>query len=179
MRPIDFIQANRTFRGGDAMPDVRVHDNGHVLTTCFELNKEDLEIINATGKIWLKVLSRKFAPTEILAASPFQVPRPLHVHENVTNRVAVFFYDGLEVVAVVVRPTEYAFKIVPVGQQWVITLKDTVQGCGRRFASHYAFGEPLTIFGLASEHYGRFDELAAKLKTPPENLLILERVQKT
>lgn len=110
MRPIDFIQANRTFRGGEEMPDVRVHDNGIWLTTCFELNKEDIDLINSTGKIWLRVLSRKFAPVEIVAENPFQVPRPLTVHEKVSNRVVVMFYDGLEIVAVVVHTTEYAFK---------------------------------------------------------------------
>lgn len=182
MRPVDFPQANKTFTGWDDILDLRAHDDGTNIFECWEFTKEDLEEVNRTGRIWISLMMRGVPPVSLQVESPFKVPRPMYVSSAIFDRVYVTFHDDMEVVTVVIQPQEYDFVIEAdknSGDGWfVVTVKNEGMG-DERFYTEYQFKEELKVFGLASEHYGRFDSLAKKLNVPPDRLLILERINKT
>lgn len=77
MIPVDFPQRNRVLEKPKGMTDEECSDleiftDGKVCVSCWQLNKEELELIQKTGKVYLVVVSGKTQPPVSLhVESPF------------------------------------------------------------------------------------------------------------
>ena len=77
MRPVEFDEQNGTLSKPPSMTDeeclpLPVFRDGKDVISCWELNKEDLEEINKTGKIYLGILSGNTQPPVWLSVeNPF------------------------------------------------------------------------------------------------------------
>lgn len=62
MIPTDFPERNRVLEKPKGMTDEECFDleiftDGNECISCWKLNKEELEEVNRTGKIWLRIVS--------------------------------------------------------------------------------------------------------------------------
>lgn len=180
MIPVSFKEQNGVTAGGDFMDLPRHFADGRH-TTFWQCNEEDLKRIAERGGIWVEhiVPGPEFYPFRLMTESPFQKPNPMEIYEVIMDKVFIEFFDDLEVVFLKVDPDERDFQMEQVNDhQWMVTVKNPEYG-DERFATNYIFGEPLKLMGLASEHYGRFDEALKILKLQAETTVILERINKT
>lgn len=183
MIPADFKEANITLKGSGEVLDIRLHDTGdNRMIGCWQLSKEDLELINRTGRIWFTSWTdrKRFYPISIYAENPFHMPRPIRVNEDMVNRTSIFLYDTMEIVVVVVEEDEVGFKVEHEegSSIWLLSCRNKHTG-EVRYDTPYFFGEEVKVFGMASDHYGNFNELVEKIGQPADRLLILERINKT
>jgi hypothetical protein len=82
MIPIEFPQANQVFKKPDNMTDEECYElhtfhglvDGPNLGTisCWQLSKEDIEEIQRTGVIWLRVLGARLPPMAVFTENPFE-----------------------------------------------------------------------------------------------------------
>lgn len=80
MRPADMPGAvNYGGPGWDNLPVLRAHDGTNdVLVSAWELDEDEMEEINRTGRVWLIVQGTAQPPVALRISSPF----PPHVPES-------------------------------------------------------------------------------------------------
>lgn len=77
MIPVDFPERNKVLEKPKGMTDEECHDleiftDGKQCVSCWKLNKEELELIQQTGKIYLGVVSGQTQPPVWIAVeNPF------------------------------------------------------------------------------------------------------------
>lgn len=81
MIPIEFEHSNKNYTKPDSMTDEECQDlpvwegnyqNGqHVIISCWQLSKEDIEEIQRTGVVWLHVVGYQQPPVCVEATNPF------------------------------------------------------------------------------------------------------------
>lgn len=77
MRPVDFPERNKVLQKPKGVTDeecfdLEIYTNGHVCVSVWDLNKEELELIQKTGKVYLQIWSGQTQPPVLLSVeSPF------------------------------------------------------------------------------------------------------------
>ncbi len=71
MIPVDFPERNKVLEKPKGMTDEECHDleiftDGKQCVSCWQLNKEELELIQQTGKVWLLIVSGQTQPPVLL-----------------------------------------------------------------------------------------------------------------
>lgn len=183
MLPVKFSMANWNHQYADGV-ELSAHLGGDVLTTCWQPNKEDIEAMVLGKPIWLHMKippGTRMFPFHLTLGDPFRVPRSLIMNDEIVDKVAVWFWDDIEVVLLQVRPKEKNFEVEKLsgeeGEGWMITIEH--EGLEGRFLTEYIFFEELKVIGLASKQYGIYDKLCALLRVDPLHTLILKRVNET
>jgi hypothetical protein len=82
MEACSFPEENHVLGPPKGLTEEQVHSlNVHVTTqpqplciSCWKLTKDELELINKTGKVWLWVSGLTMPPVILTVASPFQPP---------------------------------------------------------------------------------------------------------
>ena len=79
MIPVTFEQYNVLMRGdsentheGLSMIELPAYSDGQKMVTCWQLNKEDLDELNRTGKIWLTIFLPVHPPVWLDADCPIK-----------------------------------------------------------------------------------------------------------
>jgi hypothetical protein len=180
MIPIEFPEQNVLFTHGPGY-NLCANDNGDYITSCWQLNKDDLERINKNGgKLWLRVKSRYQPPVHIQVVNPFSYPDGILVPLNVVDRVGVIFYDDTELLVLMgIPPSYHSFKIEKEEDEYRVVVKDRNFGDDQEFVTEFIFFEEVRMIGLVSAQYGSYDEVARHFKVAPETTLLLERVNST
>ena len=82
MRPVHFEEANIELSKPADMTDeecmsVSAFSNGQQIITAWELNKEELELIAKTGRVYLSVFAVPMPPVALFIESPFTEATPV------------------------------------------------------------------------------------------------------
>lgn len=182
MIAVDFPESNKIYIGDD-MFDLPAHDDGTYLTTCWQLNKEDIERIAKTGKFYLRIMARRQPPIMLDTVSPFAVPGPMNVPEDILDKVCLTYINDVEMVILEVPEEYYSFKIKHQSLQgvdiWRLLVKHKKFN-DQEFETTFYFYEDVTVLGLVSEQYGEYDFISESLlKKDPKTLLLLKRTNTT
>jgi hypothetical protein len=194
MIAVKFAEANATYVHATDL-DLQIHDNGRELISCWQFSKEDLERVNRTGQVWVRI-ERTRPPTHLDGAyqpvmrlttlNPFQAPQKIVVATPITQRVYVEMHDEEELVLLQVGANETAFKAEPFSVSYEGALREgtlltyDLDGVRRvADASDYIFAEKVRVIGKISETYGTYDRVARRRGWDPKEILVLERVNKT
>jgi hypothetical protein len=180
MIPVSFPQANSNIGHPDAF-DLPVYVDKKEYVSCWQLSSEDLERINKTGRIYLRITG-PHPLVSIQTEDPFLAPNPIGVHEAITDRVFLLYHGTDELVVLRVLPNEKNFKVyehkISSGElRWCLEFDR--DGEHIHDETQYFFAEPVTVIGKISETYGNYDDVAERQGWKKDEVLVMERVTKT
>lgn len=103
MNSILFPQVNKTL----VQSDTTLHQcqSGGECVTCWQFTEEELKVISATGKLWMR--ETKTEPSHYIRLSvysPYRKSEPLIVDEQISDRVIIHQHENEEWIIVKVEP---------------------------------------------------------------------------
>ena len=111
MLPIQFPESNEAYiQEGLEVP---IYEDSKQTILCLQLNKEELDNINRTGKLWLRILGCGVrcngwpAPyVKATAFNPFKKLEPLEVADHIADRVIIHQEDDEEIILYTINRRE-------------------------------------------------------------------------
>jgi len=183
MIPVQFNEQNYILEGGESYIDLPIFSDGTEIISKWKLNKEELEIINKTGEIYLRVMGSQMPPLRLSVYNPFYKPKPIEVNKDIADRICIMPFEGEEFIFVKVQPDYYDFSISKNrGKKFVGGELKIIDVYSLTFKSkfkihkkiNYDFLEPVELIGLAKEN-PEYSFLFDQYHIDKNDVLILKR----
>lgn len=107
MQPYKFPESNEAVIEGGTL-EIPFYQDSMRTVCCYELTKEELDVIKKTGKLWLVYHTVAVDPWMKLARpsvyNPFVKLKPLELHESIIDNVIMHYEDGEELILFKMQP---------------------------------------------------------------------------